>query len=72
LLKSQRIQKFTLKISPAPLAHACNPSYSGDSDQEDHDSKSAHKNSSRNLISKIPISKNAGGVAQGEGPEFKP
>jgi hypothetical protein len=27
------------KISQAPVAHACNPSYSGGRDQEDHSSK---------------------------------
>jgi hypothetical protein len=28
--------------SQAPVAHACNPSYSGDRDQEDHGSKPAY------------------------------
>jgi hypothetical protein len=28
-------------LSQALVAHACNPSYSGDSDQEDHSSKPA-------------------------------
>jgi hypothetical protein len=52
------------------VAHACNPSYSGGSSQKDHSSKS---NSSWNPISKNPITKNwAGGVTQGEGPEFRP
>jgi hypothetical protein len=35
------------------MAHACNPNYSGSSDQEDHGSKPAPANSSR-----VPISKN--------------
>jgi hypothetical protein len=34
--------------------------------------KPARANSSGALISKIPITKRAGGVAQGEDPEFKP
>jgi hypothetical protein len=54
------------------MAHACNPSYSGGRSQEDHGLKPAQVNSSRDPISKIPITKRAGGVAQGEGPEFKP
>jgi hypothetical protein len=53
------------------VAHTCNPSYSGGRDQEDCGSKSAWANSSRDPISKIPIIKRVGGVAQGEGPEFK-
>jgi hypothetical protein len=58
--------------SQAPVAHACNPSYSRDRDQEDHGLKLASANSLREPISKIPITKRAGGVAQDEGPEFKP
>jgi hypothetical protein len=42
-------------------------------DQEDCGSKPAQANSSRDPISKNTQHKNrAGGVAQGEGPEFKP
>jgi hypothetical protein len=63
------------------VAHACNPSYSGGRDQEDHGSKPAQENSSRELISKILNTKQpASGVAQvgrvpsskSQGPEFKP
>jgi hypothetical protein len=50
------------------VAHAYNPSYLGGREQEDHSSKPAQANSSRDPISKIP---KAGGVAQGVGPEFK-
>jgi hypothetical protein len=53
------------------VAHACNPSYSGCRDQEDHGSKPAQANSLRNPILKIPITKRAGGVAQSAGPDFK-
>jgi hypothetical protein len=60
-------------ISWAQVAHTCNPSYSEGRDQEDHGFKSARASSSQDPISKNPITKNwAGGVAQGEGPEFKP
>jgi hypothetical protein len=55
------------------VAHACNPSYSGGRNQEDHSSKPAWGNSSQDPISKNPITKNwGGGVAQGESPELKP
>jgi hypothetical protein len=54
------------------VAHACNPSYSGGRDQEDHGLKAAWANSLRDPISKKPITKKAGGVAQGVSPEFKP
>jgi hypothetical protein len=45
------------KLCWPPVAHACNPSYSGGRDQEDHGSKSAQANSSWDSISKIPITK---------------
>jgi hypothetical protein len=48
------------------VAHACNPGYSGDRDQEDRGSKPARANSSRDLTLKKPITKKAGGVAQME------
>jgi hypothetical protein len=64
------------------VAHACNPSYSGGRDEEDHGLKPALANSSRDPISKkknpktktkqITLQKRAGGVAQGVGFEFKP
>jgi hypothetical protein len=49
-----------------------NPSYSGGKDQEDCCSKPAWANSLQDPIPKIPITKKAGGVAQGVGLEFKP
>jgi hypothetical protein len=51
-----------------PVAHACNPSYSGGRDQEDGSSKLA-----RQIVQKALLenTKRAGRVAQGEGPEFK-
>jgi hypothetical protein len=54
------------------VAQACNPSYSGGRDQEDHGSKSAWVNSLQDPISKNPSKNRAGGVVQGEGPQFKP
>jgi hypothetical protein len=54
------------------VAHAYNPSYLGGSDQEDRSSKPAQENSSGDPILKNPSQKRAGGMAQGEGPEFKP
>jgi hypothetical protein len=55
------------------VAHAYNPSYSGGRDHEDHGSKSAWANRSRDPISKKkPSLKSAGGVTQSVEPEFKP
>jgi hypothetical protein len=59
------------------VAHACNPNYSGGRDQEDPGSKPAQANSSQDPILKKAFTNThtqnrAGGVAQDEGPEFKP
>jgi hypothetical protein len=54
------------------VAHAYSPSYSGGSDQEYHGSKLAKAFFFETLSWKIPLQKRGGGVAQGEGPEFKP
>jgi hypothetical protein len=54
-----------------PVAHACNPSYSGGRDQEDRGSKPARANSLRDPISKNPKTKRAGGVAQSVGPQVQ-
>jgi hypothetical protein len=48
--------------SQALVAHACNPSYSGDSDQEDHCSKSAWANNPQDSTLKKPIQNKVGGV----------
>jgi hypothetical protein len=61
-----------LCTSQVSVAHACNPSYSGGSNQEDWGSKPAQANSLRNPNVKIPDTKRTGGVAQDVGPEFKP
>jgi hypothetical protein len=44
-----------------PVAHTCNPSYSGGRDRENESSKPAQAS-----ILKIPITTRTGGVAQGE------
>jgi hypothetical protein len=54
-------------LSQAPVAHACNPSYSGGRDQEDQGLKPACANSSQDSISKMPNTKKAGRVAQVSG-----
>jgi hypothetical protein len=57
------------------MAHAYNPSYSGDRDQEEHGSKPPQANSLRYPISKKkkkPLQTRAVGVAQGVDAEFKP
>jgi hypothetical protein len=43
--------------SQAPVAHTCNPSYSGGRDQEDHSWKPVEANSSGDSLSKIPNTK---------------
>jgi hypothetical protein len=59
-------------LKPATLAHACNPSYSRDRNQEDHGLEPARANSSQECISKKKTNTHrAGGVAQGIDPEFK-
>jgi hypothetical protein len=40
-----------------PVAHSCNPSYSGGRDQEDHGLKPAQANSSKDPIMKKLITK---------------
>jgi hypothetical protein len=54
------------------MVHTCNPSYWGGRDQEDcslsQPGQIVHKTLSRKTLHQ----KRAGGVAQGEGPEFKP
>jgi hypothetical protein len=54
------------------MAHTCNLSYSGGRDWEDCGWKPAWANSSRHPISKIPLQKSTGGMAQNLGSEFKP
>jgi hypothetical protein len=56
-----------------PVAHTCNPSYSGSRDQEDHGSLPDQANSLQDpILRKYPTQKRTCGVAQGVGPEFKP
>jgi hypothetical protein len=43
------------------MAHACNPSFSGGRDQEDHGSKPAWANIMGDPVLKIPITKRAAG-----------
>jgi hypothetical protein len=52
-------------FSRVPVAHACNPSYSGSRDQEDHGSKPAQAKSSTRpyLEKKNPSQRRAGRVA---------
>jgi hypothetical protein len=64
---------YWLKPSQAPVAYTCNPSYSGDRDQEDSGLKPVWANSStRPYFEKNPSQKRAGGVVQGVGFDFKP
>jgi hypothetical protein len=51
------------KIGWVPVAHTCNPSYSGGRDQEDRGSTPTQINSSQDPLLKKPCTKRAGGVA---------
>jgi hypothetical protein len=50
----QYIYKTTM-LGRTPVAHTCNPSYSGGRDQEDHGLKPAWASSSQDPILKTPI-----------------
>jgi hypothetical protein len=47
-------------LSEVLVAHACNPSYSGSREQEDHGSKPAQANSLQDTILKNPVQNRAG------------
>jgi hypothetical protein len=64
-------KNYFILDSQVLVAHACNPSYSGGRDQEDHGSKSAWVNSSWDPISKNLHKNKAGRVAQREGLIFE-
>jgi hypothetical protein len=53
LLPKRKKKKAKLFNSRVPVAHACNPSYSGGRDQEDHTSKPARANSLQDPILKM-------------------
>jgi hypothetical protein len=57
----EKMAHLTLRRSQepgwAPMAHTYNPGYSGCTEQEDHGSKPAQANSSRDPISKNPTHK---------------
>jgi hypothetical protein len=58
-------------MSLVPVAHVCNPSYSGGRHQEDHGSKTSGQIAPKTLSGKYLSQKRTDGVAQGVGPEFK-
>jgi hypothetical protein len=57
------------------VAHACNPSYTGGTDQEDQSLKPAqtrpYLTKKKKKLHKKKRKNRAGGVVQGESPEFK-
>jgi hypothetical protein len=55
--KKKKLQPRTVRNRLVPVAHSCNPRYSGGRDQEDQGSKPAWGNSSNDPISKKPITK---------------
>jgi hypothetical protein len=50
--KSDSNYCYKTTLSQRPVAHTCNPSYTGSRGQEDHGSKPAQANSSQDPISK--------------------
>jgi hypothetical protein len=74
LFKKIRMLYYWKCQGQAPVAHACNPSYSSGRDQEDCGLKPAQANSLQDPIlrGKKKSQNRAGGVTQGVGPEFKP
>jgi hypothetical protein len=73
MTKTDKIMKNGFQRSQlcqAPVAYACNPSYSGGRDQEHLGLMG--KQFSRPYLENAHHKKRAGGVAHGEGPEFKP
>jgi hypothetical protein len=65
--------KRIIEFCQAPVAHTCNPSYSGGKDK----GGSLFKATPRQIVHKTQSRKNSsqkrdGGVAQSVGPEFKP
>jgi hypothetical protein len=69
-LKRRNFFFESLRIGKKPVAYACNPSYSGGREQEDHGSKPTWANSLQDPI--LKITRKDCRVAQGVGPEFKP
>jgi hypothetical protein len=61
----------TVILNWAPEAHAYNPSYSRGRDEENRSLKPARQKGLQTLSWKILHKNRSGGVAQGEGPEFK-
>jgi hypothetical protein len=72
MLFSGKWIKLEIIMKPGTVAHTYTPSYSGVRDQKDCGSKAAQANSSmRPYLKKTLHKSRAGGVAQGEGPDFK-
>jgi hypothetical protein len=70
--KTSKIKNKIICVSWAPVAHACNTSYLGGRDQKDCGLKPTQANSLHDPILKKCITKRAGGVVQGIGPELQP
>jgi hypothetical protein len=68
----EQLRILGTKASLALVAHACNPSYSGGRDQQDCSLKPAQAKLHKTLTQKTLHKNRAGGMAQGEGPRFKP
>jgi hypothetical protein len=62
---------FKSLLGQAPVAQACNPTYSGSRDQKDPVGSKPWQRVDKTLSPKNPSQKRADGVAQCAGPEFK-
>jgi hypothetical protein len=72
-LRDSNILILNVAISQVPVAHTCNPSYSGGLQFKVNLKNSLQDHILKNASQKKRKRKNrAGGVTQGEGPEFKP
>jgi hypothetical protein len=69
-MKKKKRKFKNINSSRAPVAHTCNPSYSGRRNREDHDSESSQANKEftrpylkKKKQKKKPSQKRSGGVA---------
>jgi hypothetical protein len=70
---SEKVGEAVAGESQALVAHTCKPTYSGGRDQEGCDLRpTLGEIVWETLSQKYPSQKRACGLAQGEGPEFKP
>jgi hypothetical protein len=70
--KKMQMETNPKKLWLLPVAHTCNPSYSGGRDRRIALRSQPRQIVHKTLSQKTPHKNRAGGVPQGKGPEFKP